>query len=219
MIGQLFSKEWYGTVLSSVSPENATFVSTDKAQIFFIDKFLNKDKCNEIIKAFRDRVQPATTVDSAPDFRTSSTHAAATNKESFDLCVEIENKICETLNLSFTHSEGLEFEVFQAGQFYKAHTDWFNPANEEYQQHGRIWGQRTWTVQIWLSSPEKGGELIFPEIEEVKPYALPQGSLVAWNNLTKEGEVNQNVAYEHAPVIKGEKCLFTKFFRMKSLID
>jgi prolyl 4-hydroxylase len=218
-MNHIFSKEWYGAVLSSVYPEGAVWYETStNVQLFQLHNFLDKQECSEIIEAFKGKVEPSQTTCGSSDFRTSSCFNVALSAEHRDMCVKIEKKICDALNLSFSHSEGLQFEYFKAGQYYKHHTDWFLPESEEYNTHASRWGQRTWTVQIGLSEPEKGGEIVFRDLD-IKPFAIPLGAAVAWNNINESGEVQELVGYEHKPVIKGDKCLFTKHFRMKSLIE
>ena len=104
-------------------------------------------------------------------------------------------------------------------EYYKPHTDWFQPHSEEYETNALSWGQRTWTVQIALNEPSSGGEISFPELEGFKPFILPMGGLIAWNNISKEGEVQELAVYEHKPVLGGEKCILTKHFRMKNVIE
>ena len=219
----LFSKEWYATVLSSVYPEDAVWYDGGESdfQLFQVLRFLDKKECNNIIKAFQDQTEPSQTTCGSQDFRTSSMFNVAYDQkqEHRDMMVNVERKICDLLNICFSHSEGIQFEHFKAGQYYKPHTDWFQPHSEEYETNALSWGQRTWTVQIALNEPRSGGEISFPELNGFKPFILPMGGLIAWNNISKEGEVQELAVYEHKPVLGGEKCILTKHFRMKNVIE
>ena len=218
--GQLFSKEWYGTTLSSLTPEGGAELPSSTLQAYSIGNFLDPLKCKEIISTFSGKLEKATTTCGQEDFRTSEVYDLVHDKENLDLCVEIENKICETMNICFSHSEGLQLESFKPGQYYKLHTDWFTPYSEEYEEHAKAWGQRTWTFQIFLSNVEKGGELHIPALDgKNKRIPIKAGAAVCWNNLKADGMPNEAAAYEHEPVVKGHKYILTKMFRMKSLID
>ena len=119
--GKILSKEWYGAAMASVTPKKADFYPDIDLQLFAIQEFLSKDKCEEIIDAFKDKVEPATTTTGKENFRTSHVYEAARDEENRDLVLEIENKMSDAMNLCFSHSEGLLFEKFSEGEYFKPH--------------------------------------------------------------------------------------------------
>jgi len=217
--GKILSKEWYGAAMASVTPKKADFYPDIDLQLFAIQEFLSKDKCEEIIDAFKDKVEPATTTTGKENFRTSHVYEAARDEENRDLVLEIENKMCDAMNLCFSHSEGLLFEKFSEGEYFKPHMDWFTPNTWEYEEHAKQYGQRTWTLVVHLNAADEGGQIHFPQIRKAKPQTPNQGSAYGWNNLTPEGDVNPLAEHETMPVVKGEKYTFTKMWRTKSFID
>eukprot|EP01129_Flabellula_baltica_P011925 TRINITY_DN5308_c0_g1_i2.p1 TRINITY_DN5308_c0_g1~~TRINITY_DN5308_c0_g1_i2.p1 ORF type:complete len:270 (+),score=56.72 TRINITY_DN5308_c0_g1_i2:668-1477(+) len=75
-------------------------------------------------------------------------------------------------------------------------------------------GQRTWTFMIYLNDVEEGGETEFTEIGEV--FTPQKGRAVIWNSLLPDGTPNYHSMHKGSPVIKGEKAIITKWFRMNS---
>lgn len=64
---------------------------------------------------------------------------------------------------------------------------------------------------IYLNDVEEGGHTCFTEIDvAIKPS---RGTAVFWNNLNRDGTVNENTKHAGLPVIKGEKVIITKWFR------
>ena len=69
---------------------------------------------------------------------------------------------------------------------------------------------------IYLNDVEEGGETYFKRLNlKLKPR---QGTLIAWNNLRRNGKPNYKTMHEAIPPVKGDKYVITKWWRSWSLI-
>ena len=212
----LLSPEWMGTTLSMVAPKNAIWMSTPKAQIFKIENFLSPEECEKMIKVCKPSLRPSTITSGEAGFRTSRTcdMAALEDEDAIKLTVDLDVKICNEMNIHPLYAEGTQFQYYQPGEYFKAHTDFFEPGSQEYKDHATELGQRTWTFMIFLNDVERGGRTIFNNVENGQVPAKA-GTALAWNNLNKDGTVNRDTLHEGELVTKGYKAVVTKWFRDK----
>jgi prolyl 4-hydroxylase len=69
---------------------------------------------------------------------------------------------------------------------------------------------------VYLNDVEAGGETYFKHLNlKIKPQ---QGTLIAWNNLYKNGLPNLKTMHEAFPPVSGSKYVITKWWRSWSLI-
>jgi prolyl 4-hydroxylase len=112
--------------------------------------------------------------------------------------------------------ETMQAQKYEIGQYYKEHWDFFNPITEEYKTYCEWMGQRTWTAMIYLNDVKEGGETYFKHLKlRIKPK---KGTLIAWNNLYRNGLPNMKTMHEACPPVSGPKYVITKWFRSWSLI-
>lgn len=183
---------------------------TPKLDLFVKRAFLSPGECARIIALIDAKRRPSTvSVDSGDSlFRTSETC-------DFDIgdpdIAALDRKIVELTGLDPLHGEPMQGQRYGIGQEFKAHTDYFEPHSEEYAQFCSETGQRTWTVMIYLNTPADGGATRFKTIGKiVQPET---GKLLAWNNLTPDGNVNGNTLHQGMKVRGGVKYIVTKWFR------
>jgi len=109
------------------------------------------------------------------DVRTSSGTFLAHAQD--DVVDRIEKRIAQITMLPLENGEALQILRYVDGQKYEPHTDYFhdkvntNPANG---------GQRIATVLMYLSTPEEGGETVFP-------YSKNKVSGPEWSDCAKKG--------------------------------
>mgnify|MGYP001158769138 FL=1 len=216
--GLLFSPEWSSQITYGVYPQDAEVIDDPRAQIFRINNFLSEEECSKIISLYKERTMPSRISSDLEDYRVSKCCSIPTvqEEESIETSLNLDIKISNCLNIHPTHGEGTEFEYFQAGDFFKLHTDFFDSNTWAEDSIAAFEGQRTWTFVVYLNEVENGGETVFPQMDNlsIQPRA---GMALAWNNLTKEGETNSFVIHEEKPVLKGFKAILTKCFRDKRL--
>lgn len=217
--GMLFSPEWLGATLSSIIPKDSEYLDAGgKAQIFRIKNFLTNEECDYITSNFIKYLEPSEITHDVENYRTSKccNMSMCKEQEEFEKVIELDKKICNTMNIHPFHSEGIEFQHYKEGEFYKEHTDYFEPNTEEYKVYAEQYGQRTWTFMAYLNDVKEGGETSFPLLNIKIPPE--KGMALAWNNLDYNGQVNSNLVHRSEEVTQGNKSIITKWFRDKRLI-
>lgn len=142
------------------------------------------------------------------DYRTSSTsqlRSQSTVVKSVDL------RISELLGLDDCNAESMQGQHYAVGQTFKPHCDFMHTGASHWKKARREGGQRVWTAMAYLDDDMEGGETRFVRAGfSIKPVA---GMLVAWNNMTKDGNMNWATLHEGSPVKRGEKTIITKWYR------
>ena len=178
--------------------------------LYLIQDFLTRDECTALIERInRDRQKSALlSTHSDPEYRTSD----SCNLDADDPLVNgIETRICELMGFNPRHGETLQGQVYEIGQQYKRHYDYFLPNKSYWDAMQQSGGQRCWTGMIYLNEPASGGATAFPTAGlEVDPRTA---MLVMWNNMTRDGRPNKSSLHAGTPVIAGTKYIVTKWFR------
>jgi len=193
---------------------NAKNLSTDLAEFYVLDDFLNRAECEELSRITQSHMEPsaiATTnlADLTNGFRTSKTCNLSTLDN--DFVKKINSRICSMIGINDSYSEGIQGQYYEEGQEFRAHNDFFG--DELYNLYAKTQGQRTYTFMIYLNDVEEGGETEFPRLNiKIKPLL---GRAIIWNNLLPDGKTNGNTLHQAHPIIKGTKCIITKWFRSR----
>ncbi|AWL11109.1 Procollagen-proline dioxygenase [Saliniradius amylolyticus] len=186
-------------------------LESEKAQLFRIQQFLSADECQHLMRLTEHKLRPSELASTTSDryFRTSSTGDLENYDDPF--IGELNQRIAQTLGLDHSYGEPIQAQRYLQGQQFKAHTDYFEPATDEYAHHAKQRGQRSWTLMIYLNQDCGGGETEFPRLSlSVVPL---QGMALLWNNLDADGVVNGNTLHHAHPVSDGRKYVITKWFR------
>ena len=190
---------------------NANPVDNDNIDLRTINDFLNQDECDKLISLIKSKLRPSEVsnfeVDSA--YRTSRTCDLGRLNDKF--IESIDDRLCQLIGIDQAYSEVIQGQYYEVGQQFKQHTDYFE--EDEFATHCAEFGQRTYTIMIYLNEVEKGGETCFVNIdEEFKPMT---GTAVIWNSLNPDGTPNSNTMHQAKPVEQGYKAVITKWFRTK----
>jgi prolyl 4-hydroxylase len=149
-------------------------------------------------------------------FRTSKTHFFDMNNHTVS---SVNKQICNYMHIENERSEDVQGHVYNINDQFKRHSDSFvltDPSQWE-ENRGPSEGQRTWSIIIYLSDVEEGGETIFFEIPyTVKPL---KGRAIMWYNLNTDGSENNNTAHAGLPVLSGSKYILTKWFRTRGSLS
>lgn len=198
-------------LLQDLAKHNAEYLEQEKVQLLCLRNFLTADECQHIITLAKTRLRPSTIAATSgfEGFRTSSTcDLPYLNAPAADA---VDKKIIDCLGLGVGENEVIQAQHYALDQQFKAHTDYFEPATDEYHTYARVRGQRTWTFMVYLNQECEGGETEFTNLGlSVKPQT---GMALVWNNLYADGRPNPDTIHQAHPVTKGEKVVITKWFR------
>lgn len=173
---------------------------------------LTPEECTALIALMAPQLRASTiTNPNEPDqsFRTSQTCDAGLIDD--PLIRAVDDRICQLVGQPAPLGETLQGQRYQAGEQFKAHCDFFN-ASALAQHMTPAWGQRSWTVMVWLQAPEAGGATVFPRAG-LTCTPIPGAALV-WHNLLTTGPANPDTLHAGEPVTAGEKWILTKWFRV-----
>jgi len=197
---------------NSIIIPNGIRFNSDKALIFTIDNFMSDEECSKIIELTKSNLKPSKITGDGKDtsFRTSYSCDLYNN---CSIINDIEKRISDTLNICPSYGESMQSQYYKIGNQFKLHTDYFEPFTDEYINNASINGNRTWTFMIYLNNVQEGGCTFMKELDyRVKPE---RGKALLWYNLKSNGDVNPHTLHAGEPIIKGEKYIITKWFRIK----
>ena len=190
----------------------ATRFPLDQVGVYVVDGFLTPGECSRICRiALAHLSQSATTSGAAHETYRQSQTAHLGHLDSV-LVADIDRRIGDLLGLSGAPSEPLQANVYEPGDEFKPHTDYFKPL--ELKRFRRNPGQRVLTVLIYVEEPDEGGETNFTEIGLSIPPR--RGSAVIWSNLADDGSPNPYTRHASVPVCRGRKIVLTKWFNQRT---
>ena len=185
-------------------------VPSPKLTLFIKRGFLAPDHCAALIDLIDARRRPSTVSDYNGDagFRTSET---CDLDRAEPAVAEVEALIAAFAGLDPIYGEPIQGQRYAVGQEFKGHTDYFDPAGEDFARYCSVAGNRTWTVMIYLNEPTAGGATRFKAVDKiVQPET---GKLLAWNNRRPDGSLNPATLHQGMKVRSGVKYVITKWFR------
>lgn len=177
---------------------------------FILPRFLAADQCAALIAQIdRDR-RPSAIADANGDtaFRTSTT---CDLDHGDPLVIALNERLHHLAGIPQSYGEPIQGQVYDVGQEFKPHTDYFDPHGADWDTYCSVAGQRSWTMMIYLNQPEAGGATRF--LSTGKLHQPEVGKLLAWNNLRRDGLPNPNTLHHGMKVRKGRKIIITKWFR------
>jgi hypothetical protein len=185
-------------------------IPTDLAEVYLLDDFLDQQECERLTTLITSRLENSTTRKTDRDEAADSTNTSnICNLSSvYDPFVhDIHDRICRTIGINASYSEGIQGQYQSADQKLKAHTDTFE-RNQLASTDTR--GQCTYIFMVYLTDVEEGGETDFVKLGFViKPK---RGRALIWNNLDTQGMPNPNIMHHARPVVRGSQCIITQWF-------
>ncbi len=179
-----------------------------------IHNFITPEECQELIRMIDANhtrssvVVGGTDRTDVTDHRTSSTSNLDMNTP---IMSKIKKQISETLGLELVKGEALQGQLYEPGQYFKPHNDFFSgPA---YDMHCKASGNRTHTLMIYLNEDYKGGGTYFPTLQ--KTIEPETGKALWWYNI-KDGKVQDQYLHEGVTVDEGKKYVVTSWWREKN---
>ncbi len=186
----------------------------DSPRVYLLPKFLSAKECDKVVEQAAPKMARSTVLDDQGgkvDHRRTSEGMFFPSNPSDETLKKIEQRIAKITSLPIENGEGLQVLHYGPGAEYQPHHDYFvvdHPGGKESLARG---GQRVASFLIYLNTPEKGGETIFPLANlSVTPK---KGDAVLFYNMTQDGKDDPQSLHGGAPVIGGEKWLLTKWIR------
>lgn len=197
---------------------------------FLFHNFLTEEECDHMIKMATPSMTKSTVVDnktgkSVPSsIRTSS--GTFFRKHQDSVIAEVERKIAEASMVPAENGEGLQILHYDVGQKYESHYDFFH---DKFNNDPSKGGQRVATMLMYLSTPESGGETVFPA-SKIKPdrsggqwsdcarrgasVKAKKGDALLFWSLTPDQKEDTTSLHASCPVIRGEKWSATKWMHV-----
>ena len=190
--------------------EGVRRLPSPKLDLFTLPGFLPPELSEALVALIDTSRRPSTIADANGDeyFRTSETCDLPADDPAVQ---ELERLLFELNRIDPAHGEPVQGQRYEAGQEFKAHTDYFEPEGQDCERYCSVAGQRTWTFMVYLNDVDAGGATRFKEVEKL--FRPEQGRLVCWNNRLPDGTVNPATLHHAMKVRKGLKYVITKWYR------
>ncbi|MET4896471.1 2OG-Fe(II) oxygenase [Sphingomonadaceae bacterium jetA1] len=181
-----------------------------KLTLFVKRDVLPASLCAELMDRIDAVRRPSTIADPNGDsaFRTSETGDLPPDDPAV---IDVERRIAMLTGLSAIHGEPIQGQRYAVGQEFKAHTDYFDLNGADYHRYCAVSGNRTWTVMLYLNTPEAGGATRFKAVDKI--IQPEPGKLVAWSNRRADGSLNPATLHQAMKVRAGVKYVITKWYR------
>ncbi len=156
----------------------------DDPKIRLLHNFLSKEEAEHMIK-LGSMLKQQSQIDSKDkvDIKIRSSKSAHIPKAHDEIVKRIEERVIDYLQINPERLEPLQVVVYEKGQEYKPHYDWFNNDSTEIKRGGN----RTDTILIYLNTlkEEDGGKTSFPNLDlKFKPV---MGDSIHFKNM-KNGQ-------------------------------
>ena len=219
-----FSKqeEWRGRVTPvSWSP-----------RAFVFEGFLTDQEADHLIALAAPKMANSTVVDNdtgesfASEVRTSTGTVLDPAQDA--VVARVERRIALVSSLPQANGEGLQVLRYSDGQKYTPHFDYFHDDLNSQEESG---GQRIATVLMYLSTPEEGGETVFPSAGAkvagagwsdcaragfaVRPR---KGDALLFYSLLPDGSKDLASLHGSCPVLRGAKWSATKWIHVNKFV-
>jgi len=199
-VTQNFSNE---TVSDSINSSNLyrEEVLSENPRIVYLHNFITPEEAQFFID-YGDKNKRPSTIDTrdggpvtlATEVRSSeSAHIA---KQSNKFVSSVENKAVEYFKSNINNMEPLQVVVYEKGQKYIPHYDFFDPNTPDVQ----VRGNRSKTILVYLNNvpKESGGATFFPKINlKVQPNAY---DAIYFENM-HNNEVDYNTLHSGEPIL------------------
>src|SRR5262245_24160293 len=194
------------------NPPKLRKIDTDLFDAYTLENFLSAGECAKLASLIGHHLRPSKLGYGYSDtaMRTSTTAELCHLKAPAALAID--EKICKTLGIRVSYSEGISAQRYDVGQQFRGHHDYFTPGTDQYNRVAGIRGNRTWTFMVYLNDGMEGGATRFIKLNHA--VAPKKGMALFWNNLKPDGSPNENTLHAGEPVTAGHKIIITKWFRV-----
>jgi prolyl 4-hydroxylase len=185
-------------------------------KIILIENFITKEEADHLIE-IADKIKQPSTIDSKDNPYTlvnniRSSESAHLGKSRDNIVKNIEEKACEYVGLNTHHLEPMQVVVYEKGQKFNPHYDFFSSDSQDILTKGN----RNKTILVYLNDIQEdfGGATVFPKIGlKIRPKAY---SALYFENMNgSEVDYNTLHAGEELVTDKLKKYAINIWFREK----
>ena len=191
-------------------------VLSESPKIILIENFVTKEEADHLMKVSDELKQPST-IDTKDNPYTlvnnvRSSQSAHLGKSRDKLVTNIEERACEYVNLNTHYLEPMQVVVYEKGQKFNPHYDFFSADSPDILTRGN----RNKTILVYLNDIHEdfGGATVFPNIGlKIQPKAY---SAIYFENMNDKGvDYNTLHAGEELLTDKIKKYAINIWFREK----
>tara|TARA_R100001082_G_scaffold77912_2_gene45620 strand:- start:403 stop:1209 length:807 start_codon:yes stop_codon:yes gene_type:complete len=199
--------------------KEASFIDNPHVQLYCLPEFISPIDRELLIGYINQKAEPCKLATNTTDDENVISQHRTSSEIGFSRFDHtyfsyIDDQFVRLMNLSPFMGGNIHGQKYEIGQFYKQHIDYYN--ENQMDTYCKWMGQRTWTTMLYLNDVEEGGETHFIKLGiKLKPKA---GTLIAWNNLNKDGSRNTYTDHEALAPISGKKYILTKWWRSWPLL-
>jgi hypothetical protein len=191
----------------------ATQTLSDAPLIQIAPGLIRADICDAIVARARPLMAPAPVYDETRGGNTLD--GARTNSGALltildiDLVTEaVRYRMCALAGMPAVHAEYPWVLHYKPGESFAAHFDFWDPAFEGYAATLEQYGQRAFTVLVYLNDDGlEGGETDFPELG--LRHRGRKGDAIVFRNVDEQGQPDRRTLHAGLPPTRGEKWLLS----------
>ena len=176
-------------------------VLSENPKIVYLHNFLSTKEAEHFIELGKKLKQPSTieTNDSPVSLvqNVRSSQSAHIGKRRDDIVSYVEDKAVSYMNIDINKLEPLQVVVYEKGQKYNPHYDFFTPNTPDVIQKGN----RTKTILVYLNDlpKEAGGSTFFPKLNlRIQPKSL---DAIYFENMNDKNELDYNTLHAGEPLL------------------
>jgi hypothetical protein len=178
---------------------------------------LSPQICDALIAQARPRLAPATIYNELRGGHTldgARRHSAAQFQiTDMDMVmVAVTERLCALAGLPLFHAESLQVLHYEVGETFKPHVDFWEPEFEGHAATLAKYGQRAFTVLVYLNDDLEGGETDFPRLG-FSHRGEKKGDGLMFRNVDAEGRGDYRTLHAGLPPTRGEKWLLSLWIR------
>ena len=191
--------------------------------------FASDADCDAIVEAARSRLHKSglalkrgETLETTKNIGTSSGTFLTSKMEQSGALKRVEEKMARATHIPATHGEAYNILRYEIGQKYDSHYDMFDPS-----QYGPQRSQRVASFLLYLTTPDEGGETVFPlegqnglnRLRGIDYTSCEAGlkvkprkgdALLFWRRLSNN-TFDRSSLHGGCPVVSGTKFVATKW--------
>jgi hypothetical protein len=180
---------------------------------------LSPQVCDAIIERARPLLAPARIYDETKggntiaDVRRHS--AAAFGVTDMDLVTEAaKERVCALAGAPAVNAETAQVLHYKAGDYFAPHFDFWEPNAQGHAMTLRDYGQRAFTVLVYLNDDLEGGETEFLRLG--LRHRGKKGDALVFRNVDAQGQPDRRTFHAGRPPTQGEKWLLSTWIRDKA---